>query len=339
MKNIYTLLITTSILLLSATSFAQDIEIESETVRNIVTGADGKFIIANDDATNDLKLLLRRTGEVNWYLDKQLFFIRDGDFEAFDGIFTSYDFIHIDGNTGRIGFNVLSDLSYGELPLTSSVHLFGSIATRVRTLDGSGVGNEYEVKQDDHTLIVSLDNQDITLALPPVANAKGRSYRVKRDAEDGNNRRLTLQANGSELIDSSSSYEVSKTLGVVEIVCDGTQWWILSAEDQFGYAQPATTDVTLGDNDDIVGVAFSAKNENFNINLPSASLFNGKRFEIKRNVDGATFNNNSLFITPQAGDNLDEFTNAAPYEMNNNFESVTIQSNGTLWLIIGAYNN
>lgn len=315
---------------------AQDVDIDGVTIRNTINTG-GEFIVTNDDVDNPAKLEISETGEVNWFLNKQNFFLRDSEFEAFPidfpGVFTPYDFIHVDGATGRIGFNILADT---ELPLTSSIHLNGSISTRVRTLDGT---DNYELKQDDHTVIVSLNANNVNIDLPPVASAIGRGYRIKRDGSSGTNADLTIRANGGELIDGSPTYTVSKTLGVVEIVCDGTQWWILSAGDQFVYSTPVTTNATLTNDDSVVGVKFAANSENFTINLPDAANFAGKRYEIKRNVDGATHSNNDLYIKPSGSDKLNQYTTGSPYQMSNNFESVTIQSNGTMWLIINAFNN
>ena len=49
-------------------------------------GTGGSFIILNSGtpgADEFVKLLIKETGEVNWYLDKQNFFIQDGFFDAF----------------------------------------------------------------------------------------------------------------------------------------------------------------------------------------------------------------------------------------------------------------
>jgi len=80
-------------------------------------GAGGSFLIL-DKGTPGIdelvKLQIRETGQVSWYLDKQNFFIRDGFFDAFgNGTVYKYDFMHIDGVTGRIGFNILGGFSDG----------------------------------------------------------------------------------------------------------------------------------------------------------------------------------------------------------------------------------
>src|SRR6478735_4994164 len=140
-------------------------------------GAGGSFIILDKGTPTvdeHVKLVVKETGEVNWYLDGQDLFIRDGFFNAFgpDSPLYRYDFVHIDGVNGRIGFNVLnghSDASPGgrnSLPLTSSVNLFGSIATRVRVVDGT---TNYAIQQDDHILIIDKQDNGISdIFLPSV---------------------------------------------------------------------------------------------------------------------------------------------------------------------------
>src|SRR6187402_3570616 len=146
-------------------------------------GTGGSFFILNGGTPpNELvKLQIKETGEVNWYLDGQDLFIRDGFFDPFgNGILHKYDFMHIDGLNGRIGFNILGGHSDGSaggennLPLTSSVTLMGSIATKVRLLNGL---TSYTIQQDDHIMIIDkTDNVNTNMTLSPVANSRGREY-------------------------------------------------------------------------------------------------------------------------------------------------------------------
>ena len=165
-----------------------DVNITAQNVKAKL-GTGGNFLIVNSGtpgANEFVKLLIRETGEVNWYLDGQDLFMRDGFFDAFgDGTLYKYDFMHIDGATGRIGFNILNGYSDGSpggennLPLTSSVTLLGSIATKVRLLDGS---NNYVIRQDDHIMIIDKsDNLTSDMILSPVATSRGREYIFKRN--------------------------------------------------------------------------------------------------------------------------------------------------------------
>lgn len=325
------------ILVLSSLSFfAQDLELDSKFIRNNITSPDGGFFILNTDEDYPLKFWLRADGQVNWYLDKQQMFIRDGNFEAFPGIFTAYDFLHIDGATGRIGFNILGDPQYGELPLTSSIHLMGSIATRVRIMDGSG---GYLIQQDDHVLIIQLGSSNASLILPPAADCKGRSYLFKRDADAGNNRDAVIVAAPGEFIDGGTQYEISKTLGVVQLVCDGTQWWVVSQEDQLA-SDVVTGDSTLTNSNDVVGVTFSQDNEDITITLPPAATYPDKRYEIKRNADGVTPTGCTLYVVPSNAEMLDQYNNTAnKYTMSNDWEAITVQSTGFRWTILNNYGH
>ena len=105
--------------------FAQNgnIELEADSVINKISK---HFVVENEN--DSAKLIIDRDGQIKMFLDGSDMFIRDSEFELEGGEKTTYEFLHIDGGTGRIGFNILSDKS--ELPLTSSIHLHGSIATR-----------------------------------------------------------------------------------------------------------------------------------------------------------------------------------------------------------------
>ena len=159
--------------------------IQAQSVKDKL-GTGGSFFILNGGTPpNELvKLQIKETGEVNWYLDGQDLFIRDGFFDAFgNGILHKYDFMHIDGVNGRIGFNILGGKSDGSpggennLPLTSSVTLMGSIATKVRILDAA---TNYEIQQDDHILIIDkTTNTTSDMILSHVATSGAGSIYLK----------------------------------------------------------------------------------------------------------------------------------------------------------------
>ena len=320
---------------------AQDIDLEAKTIRNTMTTSvaefPGKFVVANDSLTNSLKLKIDATGEVNWYLDKQEFFIRDGAFIPYpDESMTpeTYDFIKIDGKYGRIGFNILSDRASDTL--TSSIHLNGTISTRVRTLDGT---DNYDLLQDDHTIIVNLDDTAVTLTLPAASSCKGRQYKIKRDAEAGNNARLTLDTSDGGDIDEHPTYIVANNLGVCEVVSDGTQWWIMSIEEKLT-VKTISVDTVLANETGLVEVNLTSDTTSpLVVTLPAAADHTGETFQIKRNADGVIPTSKLVHVKPTGSENLDSFTNASPYVMTNDFETVTITSNGSRWLILNNYNH
>jgi hypothetical protein len=310
-------------------------------------GTGGSFIILNHGTPGVdefVKLLIKETGEVDWYLDGQDLFIRDGFFNAFgpDSPLYKYDFMHIDGVNGRIGFNVLNGHSDGSpggknsLPLTSSVNLFGSIATRVRVVDGT---TNYAIQQDDHILIIDKQDNGISdIFLPSVTISKGRELYLKRNGS-GVGEISVLPQPGEQLNGVvNSNVSLNKDNASMMVVCDGISWWLMTEIEAAAIARitiNATTSLTK--KEDVVEVNFTADNQSIDLNLPAAADVDGKRYEIKRNAGGTIFSGNVLRIVPASGENLDQSTSASPYLLEKDFESVTVQSNGTRWVILNKY--
>jgi hypothetical protein len=307
-------------------------------------GTGGSFIILNSGTPGVdefVKLLIKETGEVNWYLDGQDLFIRDGFFDAFGtGTLYKYDFMHIDGVNGRIGFNILGGNSDGSpggennLPLTSSVTLMGSIATKVRLLDGS---TNYVIQQDDHILIIDkTTNTTSDMILSPVATSRGREYIFKRN-DNGTGKIIVKPALGEKL---NGIVDGSITLGAenstLEVVCGPDSWWVTSEISITALAQVTTTSITASDKN-IIEVNFTSASQSIDISLPAAADHEDKLYTIKRNANGALFSGNVLRIVPASGENLDQSTFASPYLMDNDFESITVRSNGTSWVILNKY--
>ncbi|HMK19072.1 MAG TPA: hypothetical protein VK492_12785 [Chitinophagaceae bacterium] len=307
-------------------------------------GTGGSFIILNNGTPGVdefVKLLIKETGEVNWYLDGKDLFIRDGFFDAFgDGIHYKYDFMHIDGTTGRIGFNILGGKSDGSLggennlPLTSSVTLMGSIATKVRLL---GEISNYVIQQDDHIMIIDkTTNTNSDMVLSPVATSRGREYIFKRN-DNGEGKIIVKPALGEKL---NGIVNGSITLGAenstLEVVCGVDSWWVISETAVTALSQVTTTSITASDKN-IIEVNFTGASQSIDISLPAAADHEDKLYTIKRNANGALFSGNVLRIVPASGENLDQSTFASPYLMENDFESITVRSNGTSWVILNKY--
>lgn len=307
-------------------------------------GPGGSFLIldAGTAGTNELvKLQILETGEVRWYLDKQNFFLRDGFFNAFgNGTLYKYDFMHIDGATGRIGFNILNGYSNGSpggesnLPLTSSVTLMGSIATKLRLLDGS---NNYVIQQDDHIMIIDkTTNTNSDMILSPVATSLGREYIFKRN--DHGTGKINVKPAPGEKLNGIVDGEI--TLGAdnstLEVVCGLESWWVISELSVTRQAQVTNTSISASDKS-VIEVNFTGINQSIDISLPSAEDYEDKLYTIKRNANGTVFSGNVLRIVPATGESLDQSTSASPYLLEDDFESVTLRSNGTRWVILNRY--
>jgi hypothetical protein len=307
-------------------------------------GTGGSFIILNSGTPGVdefVKLLVKETGEVNWYLDKQNLFIRDGFFDAFgNGTFYKYDFMHIDGVSGRIGFNILNGFSDGtvggenNLPLTSSITLMGSIATKVRLLDGS---TNYAIQQDDHILIIDKNtNTNSEMVLSHVGTSLGREYIFKRN-DNGTGKIIVKPFVGEKLNGIvNGEFTLGADNSTLEVVCGPDSWWVTSEIEVTQVAQVTTTSITAS-NKKLIEVNFTSAGQTIDISLPSAADHEDKLYTIKRNANGAVNAGNVLRIVPASGENLDQSTFASPYLMENDFESVTVRSNGARWVVLNKY--
>jgi hypothetical protein len=311
-------------------------------------GSGGKFLILDsgdpnvslpDPDAEKIKLLISELGEVNWYLDGQDMFIRESGFN-YDGVNTAdYDFLQIDGTNGRIGFNMLSNSTNvsDNTALTSSVFLNGSIATKVRLLTGT---NNYAIKQDDHTLIIDMSTStgDALMVLPAVADSKGRQIVFKRNGAKTN--KVVITAQGSELLNGSTGdVTLNNDNAATTVVCDQSGWWTLTELGaQTDRLKINSSPTGTLDDEEVIEVNFTSANQTVDVKLPTASDFQDKRYVIKRNANSTLFTGNVLRVIPQTGgEKLDQFTNANPYLMVNDYESVTVESNGTQWWIVSNY--
>jgi len=298
-------------------------------------GNDGYFEVSSTEGFTKFKIL--NSGEVRWFLDGEDLYIRDSYFDIGDGngANTKYDFMHIDGNTGRIGFNILAD---SELPLTSSIHLHGSIATRVRKLDGS---ENYSIQQDDHTMIIDQSsNSNTTMSLPSTINSLGRELKFKRNGNSEG--KIIITPQNGEFINGEQDGEVSleKRNSSLEVVCSESGWWVISeVEAKLSVGVHVVTSNAMADRVRFIFVHFSANDQTIILTLPDAADYEGQRYEIKRNADGKTYSDNLLIISPAFGNNLDQYTVKTPYYMSNDYESLTVRCNGERWLIYGNYGH
>lgn len=77
-----------------------------------------------------------------------------------------------------------------------------------------------------HTVVLcDASSAPITVTLPVAAGSNTRRYFIKKIDSSGN--AVTVDANGSETIDGSTTQIIVSQYDCIEIVCDGTEWWII----------------------------------------------------------------------------------------------------------------
>jgi len=300
-------------------------------------GAGGSFIILNSGTPPNefVKFLVKETGEVNWYLDGQDLFIRDGFFDAFGtGTLYKYDFMHIDGANGRIGFNILNGKSDGSpggennLPLTSSVTLMGSIATKVRLLDGS-VGASYTIQQDDHIMIIDkTTNTNTDMVLSPVATSKGREYIFRRNGTSTG--KIIVKPSLGEKLNGivNGSVTLASNNSTLNVVCGLDSWWVISQLEVQSAFDVITASAAYTPNKEDKTILVDASSASFTVTLPSAAIVDaGKTYTIKRTNAGA----NTIIV---AGNGSETIDGIASIRLNQRFDYLQLQSDGTNWMVI-----
>ncbi len=91
----------------------------------------------------------------------------------------------------------------------------------------TSVTNTYTVADGDWLLACS-GNSTKTINLPTASNNTGRVLLIKDIDGNANSYNITLDGNGSETIDGSTTYVITQNRASLTIVCTGTTWAIVS---------------------------------------------------------------------------------------------------------------
>ncbi len=139
-----------------------------------------------------------------------------------------------DKNWTNNGINVsnsnLGNVGINEANPSSTFHIMGSTAAKVRVEGPSGTS----YLLGDETIFIGKPTVgDVEVDLPSAASVPGRIYIIKKGDPNINND-LKIHANGSDLIEGTSTYILGDISGVYEqviIVSDGlSDWWIISKD-------------------------------------------------------------------------------------------------------------
>jgi hypothetical protein len=96
---------------------------------------------------------------------------------------------------------------------------------------GLGVLNVTTITSDDTlttsqtVVLCDASSGAITVTLPAASGNDGRHYHVKKIDSSGN--AVTIDGNGSETIDGETTQVITMQYNSINIVCDGSAWYIL----------------------------------------------------------------------------------------------------------------
>ena len=91
---------------------------------------------------------------------------------------------------------------------------------------------DYTVTDTDNinVILMTTSSTDRTVTLPTAADNAGRKITVKK--VDSGSGKCTLDGEGSETVDGSTTYDLLYQYDSITLICDGTEWHNLSKDEQ-----------------------------------------------------------------------------------------------------------
>lgn len=85
----------------------------------------------------------------------------------------------------------------------------------------------YTAVEGDDVILCNATGGAFTITLPPAATFTGQTFIVKKTDASAN--AVTVDANGSELIDSSATYSLATLDECCTLISDGTGWRVIAS--------------------------------------------------------------------------------------------------------------
>jgi len=133
--------------------------------------------------------------------------------------------VHIRTSAGDTTGTALLNV-YGTSYFNGNATFAGSVSATNLTLTGivTTTSVSYSVTAIDAFIKANATSNAITVNLPAVSTSTGREITIKKIDSSANI--VTLDANGSETIDGSTTKTITLQYESATIVCDGTSWLI-----------------------------------------------------------------------------------------------------------------
>ena len=180
--------------------------------------------------------------------------------------------------------------------------------------------------QEDSFIAVNTSGGAVTLTLPACASFIDKEYTIY--VEDATNQ-VTIDGNGSETINGSTTITLNEQYAFVRIKSNGTSWRILGASEASinvtisNDVVTKTANYTTGIGDDTV----IANGSSITITLGTAACFAGKKQVIKN------INATPCSLATEGSETID---GAASLTLHDQYSFVEVQSDGTNWHVINS---
>jgi hypothetical protein len=180
------------------------------------SGSNEGYRLTNDGASTSIRLWLASEDGLDG--SSGLAYLTRGG-QAISGI--CIDDNNDAGHYGAVGICLDNDGNNSTPPPNSTLQVNGSFSSKI-----VGVSDTYTLNDRDYFLKVVTGTSDKTITLPLASTCKGRIYFVKKtDAGIG---KVILTADGSELIDESTTFEITGQYTSVSVISDGENWFIMN---------------------------------------------------------------------------------------------------------------
>ena len=107
----------------------------------------------------------------------------------------------------------------------SKVTAYSGIETTALTVKVRDVNSTSSILDTD-CVLRCIQNQAITITLPPKASSQGRVLIFKDTLGNANSNNITLDGDSSDQIDGSTTYVINRNKECITLICDGINGWM-----------------------------------------------------------------------------------------------------------------
>lgn len=194
------------------------------------------------------------------------------------------------------------------------------------------VSTNYIVLDDDGVRFLYIDDTtvDRTITLPTAADNENRILSIKKiDTATG---RIIIDGEGAETIEGVATQTLNNNNDIMEIICDGTGWKILSKI--VAGVITVSASYSILDDDGVKTILVDDTSSDRTITLPTVADNKNREITIK-NI--STDKGNANVEGEAAGETIEGISGTTGIPLDSRYQTITVKSNGSVWHIIDIY--